>query len=807
MIRPITSSPKTKITVARKLLITMLLALGSYNSFALCAQPLAEPLAAYDDYLATSSDFSLSFLRFSRGGLSAAQSELRINGVLINDPQTGTPPWAALGRLESASTASTQNRGLYFTINQAGIGGVGGGRYLEIRPSHQTSTGSVTGSFSNRTYTTNLGASYTLLPGKGWGATFCLDKGGGRSLTTQGVWADRWSAIAAIEKQINPRHHLQLSLIAAPTNRAMAAPASDEAFSLAGENLYNPSWGMYGEKVRSTRVRQTVEPIAIIDHRWAVDSTLTLSSAIMVRLGRASSSSLEWQNAPNPLPDYWGAMPSAQTTPEMASQLARLWRTDQGVRQINFDHLTSINTLNGARAHYAIQDKVNRTRQLTIQSTLAGRNFTGGLSATFLSRTSYKEMSDLLGGDYWLDVDSFIEMDDDTKDLTQNNLRQPNRHIRTGECFGYNYILNTFVANLWGAYSRRWDRWALQVGGSLSPKVDQRIGLYEKENFPTGRSFGASRPIVSLDGALKVMGSYLVGSKLELALSVAYFAQHEPSEERFISPEFRNATNPELGAASVFAAQLVVNYRRPTISASGGVFYNQTIDGSQLHDQYDDLRHVYVHYSMQGIATRAYGLYGAVEVNLPLNLSIAAAVDLQSNTYSSNPVATEYAQSTGEKLVGEQTVFYRGRHTALAPLFAGTMMLAWRPRGWVVSLTAVGQVGAYVLPSPLRRTYDALSRAASPQAMHQMMEQEKLPDLLTLNLFAGRSWYFNKGQSVGIYCGANNILNNRNIKSVGYESSRLRNLGSSYRPALVPHASKYYHATGINFFVNVTYRF
>lgn len=63
------------------------------------------------------------------------------------------------------------------------------------------------------------------------------------------------------------------------------------------------------------------------------------------------------------------------------------------------------------------------------------------------------------------------------------------------------------------------------------------------------------------------------------------------------------------------------------------------------------------------------------------------------------------------------------------------------------------------------------------------------------------------GRSVGLYAGVNNILDNRTIVTTAYESGRLRNLGTSYLPSLAVHPTKYYRALGLNFFVNLSYRF
>lgn len=70
-------------------------------------------------------------------------------------------------------------------------------------------------------------------------------------------------------------------------------------------------------------------------------------------------------------------------------------------------------------------------------------------------------------------------------------------------------------------------------------------------------------------------------------------------------------------------------------------------------------------------------------------------------------------------------------------------------------------------------------------------------------MFVGKTFYLGE-QRAGIYAGINNVLNRRNIRTGGYESSRLRrNADGDYLPL----DSKYYYAQGINFFVTATWRF
>lgn len=764
------------------------------------------PLRAYSDLFSQATNFSLAFARFSPRAFRSA--ELRLNGVELNDPQTNTAPWSALGSLLSIAQNRSESFGIPFSLSLEGISTLGGGERATIEPLDERVGGRAVAAVSNRTYTYRLQGAYTLHTKNGWGVMVDASRRWGRSLSTSGAWTDTWGAFVAAQKRFATGHSIQVTFMVAPSARATAAPATDEAFALSGTNLYNPSWGVWSGRERSSRVRENLEPMAIVNHTWRIDERHTLKNALFVRTGLARQGSLTWQNAPNPKPDYWAAMPSAQPTAELAKSVARAWREEINVRQIDYSLLSKVNMQNSPRAKYILQDKVREMSQVTLQSSIFGPQFSAGVSATVASSLNYKELSDLLGAQYWTDVDNFVEMDDDTKELTQNNLRQPDRQIRRGDRFGYNYTMNTFAATLWGAYRYSQGRWSVQVGASAKPKVDQRVGHYEKENFQSGRSFGASEPIFTFDLTTKAIATYAIGSRFSLDAAVGYQLSNKESQQLFISPTTRNALQSNISPYSILSAEVSAAYRWPTIRASASLFYTLTLDDWRTENLYNDLLHAYVHYSMRGINTVGYGLHGAAEFTLPANLALGVALALESNTYSTNPTAIAYRETTGEAMGESQTVLYKDLPTSLVPQAAGVISLSYRPFGWVVSLSAVGVAGSTALLSPIRRTYDALRMAASSAEMERMQSAERLPSSLTLDLFAGRTWYFaTTAQSLGIYCGVNNLLNNQNIKSVGYESARLRNIGSSYKPSVVPHDTKYYHALGINFFVNLTYRF
>ena len=94
-------------------------------------------------------------------------------------------------------------------------------------------------------------------------------------------------------------------------------------------------------------------------------------------------------------------------------------------------------------------------------------------------------------------------------------------------------------------------------------------------------------------------------------------------------------------------------------------------------------------------------------------------------------------------------------------------------------------------------------------AMRYMTDQERFPHAFVLNANIGKSWRFAGKYLLGVSANINNILNNKNIKTGGYEQMRLsRNQDDSGNILnYTPFDSKYFYLHGINYMINVYFRF
>ena len=105
----------------------------------------------------------------------------------------------------------------------------------------------------------------------------------------------------------------------------------------------------------------------------------------------------------------------------------------------------------------------------------------------------------------------------------------------------------------------------------------------------------------------------------------------------------------------------------------------------------------------------------------------------------------------------------------------------------------------YVEPSPLRRTSVAVQGVERNSALfHKIIDQEKLDNALSLDFFGFKSIYIFKK-----YCafslGVNNILNNKNLISGGFEQNRF----DFTEKKVDQFPSKYFYLQGINYFLNL----
>ena len=118
----------------------------------------------------------------------------------------------------------------------------------------------------------------------------------------------------------------------------------------------------------------------------------------------------------------------------------------------------------------------------------------------------------------------------------------------------------------------------------------------------------------------------------------------------------------------------------------------------------------------------------------------------------------------------------------------------------------------YLSMNPLYRTDEVLLPTMTDEQIRELRSQEKFDSAYTLSASIGKNFYIQRRYTLGFSLQVNNILNNQNIRTGGYEQMRLSrrtyvNADNASIQYYSPFDSKYFYLLGTTYYLNVYFRF
>lgn len=194
---------------------------------------------------------------------------------------------------------------------------------------------------------------------------------------------------------------------------------------LSRQQLLQSKLGLLNGKRVNARVRSYHEPITMLNYTFDINDRSQLNVATSVRFGQNGYSALTWYGGPDPRPDYYRYLPSFYNNTYVGAQLYEAWiGNTNNIRHINWDNLYHINQSQeenptygaGHRAINMIEERHADQIDWNLYTQFShifrdNSKINGGLNLRRNRTEYYSEVKDLLGGDYWVDVDKFAERD------------------------------------------------------------------------------------------------------------------------------------------------------------------------------------------------------------------------------------------------------------------------------------------------------------------------------------------------------------------------------------------------------------
>ena len=144
------------------------------------------------------------------------------------------------------------------------VGGVAGQDVYTTTEGVPINGGNAAVYFSGKGYLGGVRASLHSLMNRGWSMSIHLAAKGGDDLYVRGVYDNSLDIGLRLTKEYESGASLSFVALSRAGDKGLRRGSTQEAFSLVGDNLYNPTWGWSGDKVRNSRSRSSVEPVAIM---------------------------------------------------------------------------------------------------------------------------------------------------------------------------------------------------------------------------------------------------------------------------------------------------------------------------------------------------------------------------------------------------------------------------------------------------------------------------------------------------------------------------------------------------------------
>ncbi len=820
------------------------------------AQAVPSSLSSSRDLFNNIASYKFSEMRFNVRGYDSQYSSIYLNGILFNDALTGFGPWSLWSGLNDATRNQENTAGL--KSSGFGIDGVGGTTNVNARASQVRKGFRASVVNGNSMYRFRVMVSYgSGLLDNGWSYALSVSTRQGGNGYVDGIFYNAWGYFGSVEKRFGgDRHALALTVLGTPTERGAQQASTQEAYDLLDDNYYNPNVGLQGGELRNTRIRQYHEPIVMLNYQFDISDRTQLSAAASFRFGQNGYSALTWMDGQDPRPDYYRYLPSfylnrryqadpsievdettLMTYNQLALQTAQQWQNDPAKSRINFDEMYRENynrNQQGESANYMIEERHTdqRDANLVINFAHAFRNqskLRGGLAARLNRTEYYNEVKDLLGGEYWLDIDKFARRDmGDDPLLYQNDVAYylehgEARHAKEGDKVSYDYYAHLRQARLWAMYDAKFGGFEMSVGGEVGYTDMWREGLWQKGLFME-TSLGDSEHLDFLTYKLKGEFSYRFSGAHSVDANVTYSESAPTFRDAFVSARTRNDVTPGLKTEKIFGVDLSYNLNLKWIKARISGYYTTINDQARVISFYDDTQSSFTNFAMSGIDQRYMGIEVGFTVPIWNGISLNGALSLGDYRYTSN---ADFVQTVDNSttVVARDKVLWKDLHVESTPQTALNIGLSYRSgNNWFASLDGNYYANNYLSMNPARRTvsaYQTVIRGGEEpslpgwlkfEALQDLAKQEKFDPVFTINASIGKTWYIQRIYQLGFSLEVKNLLNNQHIRTGGYEQMRLSqrtyvNEDNQSIRYYSPFDSKYFYLLGTNYYLNIYFRF
>lgn len=787
-------------------------------------QDISALLMSARDVFTQFSSFQFSASRYRIRGYMAENQMVMINGVNVNNLETGFSSWSNWGGLNDVTRYVETRFGN--VSNRLGFSGPGGYINIESKASSFKKGIRVSVANGNRIYRNRIMATYsTGMMKNGWALTFSSSTRWGNQVYVPGTHFYAAAFYLSVDKRINDKHLISFTGFGAPIEQGRASAAQLEAYDLTGTNYYNSLWGYQNNKIRNAAISRVNRPMTMLSHIFNINTTSRLTTSLFYNFGKSGITGLNWNNSPNPRPDYYRYLPSYYYNSGddyTGDLLTQNWFNDVNTRQINWDKMIALNQANlftpasqlgqginttETRARYILENRIENLKNIGFNSVYNKRVkslfISSGINANIYRNRKYKKLEDLLGATYWLDYDQFAQNLGIDATFQQNDIENPDKKIYLGDKFGYDYSININRAELWTQAEYSFKSLDVFAALSLSNSKVWREGFVANGKFPTS-SKGESEKLNFFNYGFKTGITYKISGRHFVTANGNIMTRTPEVNNIFISQRVRNDIVGGVTNEQVISADVNYMAKFPAFKLRVTGYYTQFNNQIWVRSFWHDLYNNNVNYIMTGVNQTHRGIEVGVEKKLFIAHTIQAAFGFGNFAYTNRPTAQAWQDNNNVNLFSDRTVYLKNYKVGGSPqLVSGIGYKYNAKKFWFAGIYFNYFDKIFIEPNPDRRTQEALSKYLENEVAQYtpVIDQEQLPRYFTLNANGGKSFRIKKKYFLNLNLSINNILNNKKIITSGFEQLRWDQNQINKFP------NKYYYMTGATYMMIVNFSF
>ncbi|WP_310378701.1 carboxypeptidase-like regulatory domain-containing protein [Flavobacterium sp.] len=774
--------------------------------------------------------FNFGAARFSVRGIDNEYSNVMINGISMNRVADGRPQYGDWGGLNDAT------RNQEFTNGSApsdyAFGGIAGTQEINTRASIYRPGTRVSFLTTNTNYNYRTMATHASGMNKeGWAYVVSGSRRWAQEGYFEGTNYDANSFFASVEKRINDSQSLNFTAIYAQNKRGKNSPNTQEISDLAGIK-YNSYWGYQEGEKRNSRFKKTEEPLFMLSHFWKINPKTNLNTTVSYQFGQIGNSRIDYTKSDNPDPTYYRKLPSYYTnsffngvyTGNSTENIANAATTKSNFlenRQLNWSEIYRINNeniTNGSRfVLYEDRNDENITTFNTNFSSQLSDNvlLTAGANYLISKTKNFKNMLDLLGGTYFVDISTFGL----NEDQQQSDLNNPFRVVGVGNQYGYNYNIDVTKLNAFTQFKFVYNKVDFYLAQTFSRSSYQREGLYKNGYYPTN-SLGKSEKISFDNFGFKGGATYKLTGRNFIDFNGIYMTKAPNSRDVFPNSRVNNYIVPNLKNETIKGLDLSYIIKAPKFKARFTGYFSETLNVTDINFYYADAvssngNGAFVSEVLTGLNKRNKGIEAGLEYQITSTIKLTGVAAYGEYKLTNNPNVSITNDASATVTDYGKTKLAGLRQSGM-PQQAYSVGIEYRdPKFWWIGANANYLADNFLDVSSILRTdnfYTSTDNAGltiDQDLADSYLKQERFDSFLLFNLVGGKSWRIN-GKTLGLFATVNNVLD-ITYKTGGFEQSR----NATYRQEFEDHQSsgasvfapKYFYGYGRTYMVNIYYTF